>query len=82
MEQGDHLKNIKDIKIIYQKSHVDYPFKSEYKRDIEVIISTWKLQMDLNKDDKNFENKDSRRKQELELKNGCKEKEKNVFDCG
>lgn len=49
---------------MYQKSHVDYPFKSEYKRDTEVTISTWKLQMDLNKDDKNFERRDidSRRK--------------------
>lgn len=64
----DHLKIKKlKIQILYGKSDVDYPLKLKYKRSNGAI--TWKLKMNLDKDDKNFKKRDknSRRKQESEF---------------
>lgn len=62
MELDGHLKIKKNIQISYKKGDVDDSLKLKYKRSNEAII--WKLQMKLDKDDKNFKRrgKDSRRK--------------------
>lgn len=67
MELDGHLKIKKNIQISFKKSDVDYPLKLKYKISNKAI--TWKLQMNLDKDDKNFKrrSKDSRRKQESEF---------------
>lgn len=50
---------------MYSKSDVDYVFKFNYKSFIGVY--SWKLQMDLDKDNFKRRNKDTRRKQEIEF---------------
>lgn len=57
------LKKLRDTQIRYEKQDVDYLFEVKYKRFTEE--ATLKLQMDFDKDDRDFERrkKDTKTKQ-------------------